>query len=308
MRVLIADEVSPECPSMLRAAGFEVQEDFGISPESLGDAIKDYEVLVVRSRTKVTREIIERGKALRLIGRVGVGLDTIDVKAAEERGIKVVNTPQMSTTAVAELVMALMLNLARGVHLANESVKRGLWEKKRFHGFELKGKTLGVVGLGRIGKAVAERAKAFEMKIMIYDVIVDEEAVKRIGAVRVERVEDLLRQSDIVTIHVPLLPETRHMFGEHLLSEMKEGSYLINASRGEVVDTNALLAALKSGRLAGAALDVFEHEPPTDPSELELVKLPNTIVTPHIGAQTAEAQDAGAVLMAENIIKMLKTH
>jgi len=306
LRVLIADEVDKECPTRLRAAGFDVSERFEISAEELIKVVGDYEILVVRSRTKVTREVIASGKNLRLIGRVGVGLDTIDTKAAEQKGIKVINTPQMSTIAVAELVMTMMLDLVRGVHLANESMKKGLWEKKRFHGTELNGKTLGVVGLGRIGKAVAERAKSFGMKLLVYDVIVDEETLKRFGAERSATMENLQKRSDIVTIHVPLLPETRKMINAKTLAQFKTGAYLINASRGEVVDCKDLLDALKSKKLAGAALDVYENEPPKEPWEKELVAMPNVIATPHIGAQTVEAQIAGAVMIAENIINAFK--
>lgn len=306
MRVLIADEVDKECPTRLRAAGFDVSERFEISAEELIKVVGDYEILVVRSRTKVTREVIASGKNLRLIGRVGVGLDTIDTKAAEQKGIKVINTPQMSTIAVAELVMTMMLDLVRGVHLANESMKKGLWEKKRFHGTELNGKTLGVVGLGRIGKAVAERAKSFGMKLLVYDVIVDEETLKRFGAERSATMENLQKRSDIVTIHVPLLPETRKMINAKTLAQFKTGAYLINASRGEVVDCKDLLDALKSKKLAGAALDVYENEPPKEPWEKELVAMPNVIATPHMGAQTVEAQIAGAVMIAENIINAFK--
>ncbi len=307
MKVLIADEVNPLAPSKLRAAGFEVTEDFDITPEELKAAIKDYDVLVVRSRTKVTKDIISAGSKLKLIGRVGVGVDNIDAKAAEAARIKVVNTPQMSTVAVAELVMAMMLCLVRPVHLANESAKKGLWEKKKFRGSELNGKVLGVVGFGRIGRAVAERAKAFNMSILVYDVVVDEAAMKRLNAERVATVGEVVRRSDMVTIHVPLMPETFHMFDSKLLSSFKDGALLINASRGEVVDTKALAAALKSGKLAGAALDVLEHEPPVEPHELELAKMPNVIVTPHIGAQTKEAQVVGAIAIAENIINAFRT-
>ncbi len=307
MKILIADEVNPLASSKLRAAGFDVTENFNITPDQLKLSIKDYEVLVVRSRTKVTKEIIESGGKLKLIGRVGVGMDTIDMNAANAANIKVINTPQMSTVAVAELVMTMMLCLVRPVHIANESMKKGLWEKKRFHGGELNGKTLGVIGFGRIGRAVAERAKAFNMSILVFDVIADEAAMKRLNAERVATVEEVLRRSDIVTIHVPLMPETMHMFNEKLLESAKVGSYIINASRGEVVDSKALLEALKSKKLAGAALDVYEHEPPASPYELELVKMPNVIVTPHIGAQTGEAQTVGAIAIAENIINAFRT-
>lgn len=306
MKVLIADEVDQECPSRLRAAGFDVKEWYDISPEDLKRVIGDYDILIVRSRTKVTKEIIELGKRLKLIGRVGVGLDTIDVKSAENRGIKVINTPHMSTIAVAELTMSLMLNLVRGTYAAIESMKKGLWEKKRFHGNELRGKTLGIVGLGRIGRAVAERAHAFGMNILVYDVVVENDFLAKLGASRATSLEDLLKSSDIVTLHVPLTPETRHLINSRTISLMRKGAYLINTSRGEVVNTKDLLEALKSGWLSGAALDVYENEPPKEPWEKELISLPNVIATPHIGAQTHEAQVLGAIAIAENIINAFK--
>jgi len=294
MHVLIADTVDKECPARLKAAGFQVTEDFEISSEDLKKKIGSYDVLIVRSRTKVTRDVLEGATRLKLIGRVGVGLDTIDVAAAEAKGIKVINTPQMSTVAVAELVISMMLNMIRGTHLANESIKKGQWEKKKFKGGELNGKTLGVVGFGRIGRAVAERAKAFGMKILVYDVILDEAALKRLGGERLSTLEELLSRSDIVTLHIPLIPETRNMINSKSLQLFKTGAYLVNASRGEVVDSAALLEALKSKKLAGEAW------------EKELVSLPNVVATPHIGAQTREAQVAGAIMVAENIINLIK--
>jgi D-3-phosphoglycerate dehydrogenase len=306
LRILIADEVDRECSSRLRAAGFEVDERFDISADELKRVIGSYEILLVRSRTKVTLDVIEAGSKLKLIGRVGVGLDTIDTAAAEAKGIKVINTPQMSTVAVAELVLTMMLDLVRGVHLANESMKKGLWEKKKFHGAELNGKTLGIVGFGRIGKAVAERAKSFGMSLLVYDVITDSQTLAKIGAEKVPALEGLLGRADVVTLHVPLLPETRKMINAKTLATFKTGAYLINASRGEVVDLKDLLDALKAKKLAGAALDVFENEPPKESWEKELVSLPNVIATPHIGAQTSEAQVAGAIMIAENIINGFK--
>ncbi|MCX8181625.1 MAG: hydroxyacid dehydrogenase [Candidatus Methanomethyliaceae archaeon] len=306
MKVLIADEVDQECPSRLRAAGFDVNEWYGISPDDLKKVIADYDILVVRSRTKVTKEIIELGKRLKMIARVGVGLDTIDVKTAESMGIKVINTPQMSTVAVSELTISLMLNLLRGTYHAIDSMKKGLWEKKHFYGNELYGKTLGIVGFGRIGKAVAERARAFGMKILVHDLFVENGALIRLGAARAPSLEGLLSESDIVTLHVTLTSETKHLINARTLSFMRKGSYLINTSRGEVVNTKDLLDALKSGRLAGAALDVYENEPPKEPWERELISLPNVIATPHIGAQTREAQVSGAIAVAENIINAFK--
>ncbi|MBC7113712.1 MAG: D-2-hydroxyacid dehydrogenase [Candidatus Methanomethyliales bacterium] len=307
MKVLIADEVDQECPSRLKAAGFDVKEWYGISQDDLKKVISDYEILVVRSRTKVTKEIIDLGKSLKMIARVGVGLDTIDVEAAQAKGIKVINTPQMSTVAVAELTISLMLNLLRGTHKAIESMKKGLWEKKHFYGNELHGKVLGIVGFGRIGRAVAERAHAFGMKILVYDLFVDNEVLSKLGASRAGSIEALLSGSDIVTLHVTLTPETKHMINARTLSLMRRGSYLINTSRGEVVNTKDLLEAVKSGQIAGAALDVYENEPPREPWERELISLPNVIATPHIGAQTREAQVAGAIAVAENIINAFKT-
>jgi D-3-phosphoglycerate dehydrogenase len=306
MHVLIADTVDKECPARLRAAGFQVTEDFEISPDDLKKKIGSYDVLIVRSRTKVTKDVLEGAAKLKLIGRVGVGMDTIDVAAAEAKGIKVINTPQMSTIAVAELVISMMLNLIRGTHLANESVKKGQWEKKKFQGGELNGKTLGVVGFGRIGRAVAERAKAFGMKILVYDVVVDEAGLKRLGGERIAAIEELFTRSDIVTLHIPLILETRKLINPKSLQLFKTGAFLVNASRGEVVDTAALLEALKSKKLAGAAVDVYENEPPKETWEKELVSLPSVVATPHIGAQTKEAQVAGAIMVAENIINLIK--
>jgi D-3-phosphoglycerate dehydrogenase len=304
--VLIADDVDRVCSSRLKAAGFSVDERFDITAEELKKLIGNYEILLVRSRTKVNKDIIDSATKLKFIGRIGVGLDTIDTAAAEAKGIKVANTPQMSTIAVAELVLSMMLNLVRCVHLANDSMKKGLWEKKKFHGTELNGKTLGIVGFGRIGKAVAERAKSFGMGLLVYDVIVDEQTLAKLGAERVSTLEEALKRSDVVTLHVPLLPETRKMINAKTLSLFKPGAYLINASRGEVVDCKDLLEALKSKKIAGAALDVYENEPPKEPWEKELVSLENVVATPHIGAQTSEAQVAGAIMIAENIINSFK--
>lgn len=306
MKVLIADEVHKECAERLRKAGFEVDERPDITHEELKKIINQYDILIVRGRTKVNREIIENATNLKLIGRVGVGLDTIDVSAAERKGIKVINTPQMSTIAVAELTISFILNLLRGTYHAIESMKKGLWEKKSLYGKELFGKTLGIIGFGRIGKALAERAKAFGMKIIVYDLFLDQESLERIGAMKAHSLEELLRNSDVVSLHVPLTEGTKHMINANTIALMRDGAYLINTSRGEVVNTKDLLNALKSGKLAGAALDVFENEPPKEPWEKELIQLPNVITTPHIGAQTYEAQIEGAIIMAENIIKLFR--
>lgn len=304
MKILIADEIHEECAKRLREAGFEVEEKPGITNEELKKIINHYDVLIVRGRTKVTKDLIENATNLKLIGRVGVGLDNIDVEAAEKRGIKVINTPQMSTIAVAELTMSLILNLLRKTYYAIESMKKGLWEKKSLYGNELFGKTLGIIGFGRIGKAVAERARAFGMKVIAYDISLDQESLERIGVIGVSSLEELLKSSDIISLHVPLTKDTKHMINSSTIALMRTGAYIINTSRGEIINTKDLLEALKSGKLAGAALDVFENEPPKEPWEKELIQLPNVITTPHIGAQTYEAQIEGAKIMAESIIKL----
>ncbi|MCS7098071.1 MAG: hydroxyacid dehydrogenase [Candidatus Methanomethyliaceae archaeon] len=304
MKILIADEVHEECSEKLKKAGFEVEEKPNITNEDLKKIINNYDILIVRGRIKVTRDIIENATNLKLIGRVGVGLDNIDVEAAERRGIKVINTPQMSTIAVAELTISLILNLLRGTYRAIESMKKGLWEKKSFYGNELFNKTLGIIGFGRIGKAVAERAKAFGMKVIVYDIFMDQESLERMKVTRASSLEELLRLSDIISLHVPLTKDTKHLINSSTIALMRTGAYIINTSRGEIINTKDLLEALKSGKLAGAALDVFENEPPKEPWEKELIQLPNVITTPHIGAQTYEAQAEGAKIMAENIIKL----
>jgi D-3-phosphoglycerate dehydrogenase len=293
--------VSSRCIETLRGAGLEVSYQPKISAEDLIKQIPEYDVVIVRSRTKITSSVIEAGKKLRVIGRAGVGLDNVDTEAAARRNIVVLNTPESSTEAVAELVIGFMLCLARKIPLGDRGIKEGRWLKGEMMGIELKGKTLGIVGLGRIGSRVGALAKAFGMKILVYDVIqLPEQLIKSLEAEVVD-LDTLLTRSDFITLHVPLTPETRHMINRERLAKMKKGAYLINASRGEVVDEEALYEALKEGRLAGATLDVFEREPPTS----EVVKLPNVVCTPHIGAQTVEAQDAAGEMLAEKVIKAL---
>jgi len=301
LKVLICDPVSSKCIDILKSAGLEVSYQPKITPDDLLKQISEYDAVIVRSRTKITSSVIDAGKKLKVIGRAGVGLDNVDTTAAAKRNIVVLNTPESSTEAVAELVIGLMLNLARKISLGDRGIKEGRWLKGEMMGIELKGKTLGIVGLGRIGSRVGALAKAFGMKILVYDVIqLPEQLIKSLDA-QVVDLDTLLSQSDFVTLHVPLTPETRHMMNRERLAKMKKGSYLINASRGEVVDEKALYEALKDGWLAGAALDVFEQEPPTS----EVVKLPNVVCTPHIGAQTVEAQDAAGEMLAEKVINAL---
>jgi len=303
MKVLVCDPIHEDGIKILKDAGFEVDVNPNISYEELKEKVRDYNVLVVRSRTKVTREIIEAGENLRVVGRAGAGIDNIDVEAAKERGIIVLNTPEAPAIAVAELTMGLLLSLARQIPRADRSMKEGKWAKKEFKGWQLNGKTFGIVGLGHIGEKVARLAKAFGMKILITKrTPPSPEILKELEAEFVP-LDELLRRSDIISLHVPLTPQTRHMIGEREIQLMKDGAFIINTSRGAVIDEKALFNALKSGKLGGAALDVYEIEPPRDYS---LMKLPNVVCTPHIGAQTVEAQRVAATLLAQKIVDALR--
>ncbi len=297
----MCDPIHDEGVRMLMEAGFDVDLETSITGPELVERVKDFDAIVVRSRTKVTREVIEASGRLRAVARAGVGLDNVDLEAAKERGVEVLNSPEAPSNAVAELVLGLMLSLARRIPLGDASMKRGEWIKRRLTGFELEGKTLGIVGFGRIGYNLARKAKAMGMRV-VTDASIEKlmRFVEETGAESVP-LEDLLKESDFVSIHVPLRPQTRHMIGARELETMKDGAYLINAARGGVVDEDALREALVRGKLAGAALDVFEIEPPEDTS---LTGLENLIALPHIGAATVEAQAANSTIVAEKLIKL----
>lgn len=301
-KVLVCDSMARKGLDALSSAGFEVTYRPDISYDEVLASVGGYEVVVVRSRTQITRQVIEAGRKLKAIGRPGVGVDNIDVKAAEEAGVAVVNTPEALTNAVAELVLGLMISLSREIPRADASMKRGEWQKQHLIGTELCGKTLGVVGMGRIGIRVAQLAKAFGMKILGYDIIPISEKVLDELESKIVSLDTLLSDSDYVTIHVPLTPETQRMINSKTLRLMKKSSFIINTSRGKVVDEKALCDALKSNVIKGAALDVFEIEPPVGS---ELVKLPNVVATPHIGSQTAEAQDLASLKLADNLVSVL---
>jgi D-3-phosphoglycerate dehydrogenase len=301
MKILVSDPIAEEGIEKLRGAGFEVDVKTSLAPEELVKTIPEYDGLIVRSATKVTREVIEAGKELKAIGRAGIGLDNIDLEAAKERGIKVLNTPGATTISVAELTLGHILALARHIPQATASLKAGKWEKKKFMGTELYGKALGIIGIGKIGREVAKRASAFGMDLVACDPYVREEEVRHLG-LKLLPLEDLLPYSDYITIHVPLIPETRHLLSEREFGMMKEGVRLINCARGGVVDEQALYDALVSGKVAGAALDVFEEEPPKDNP---LLKLDNVIATPHLGAQALEGQVRSGVEIAEKMIAAL---
>jgi len=284
VRVLICDPLAESAVARLKAAGLEVVEKPGMSQEELAaELAKGYEAVVVRSATKVRKPAIDAARGLRLIVRAGVGLDNIDVEYAREKGIEVRNTPRASTVSVAELALAHMLALARALPQATLSLREGRWEKKAFKGVELSGKTLGVVGIGRIGQAVARRALALGMRVVAYDKFVKESPIPE---VRMVPMDQLLREADFVTLHVPADP-AGPVIGKEEIAKMKDGAFLINCARGGVVDEAALLEGLNSGKLAGAGLDVFQEEPPKN---MELLRHPKVSLTPHIGAQTKEAQ------------------
>jgi len=293
----------------LRDAGCEVAERPKITKEELVSDAKNFDVIVVRGRTKVTAEVIAAAPSLKAIARSGVGLDNIDLEAAKKQSIAVISTPGAPATSVAELAVGLMMSLLRQIPLADHAMKQAQWTKAQLMGRELRGKTLGIVGVaGRIGTEVARIAvQGFGMKVIGYDVIDVAEKAKQVGFEACERLEDLLERADIVTVHVPYLPSTHHLIDESRISRMKQGSILINTSRGDIVDGGALLKAIKEGRINGAGLDVFHDEPPKEDWEKELVTLQNgrSVCTPHIGAQTYECQRLESLTVAEEIIKLL---
>jgi len=303
MKVLVAAPLHEKAIEILKNAGLEVVYEEYPNQEKLKELVKDVSAIIVRSKPKVTKEIIDAAPSLKVIARAGVGLDNIDVEYAKSKGIEIVNAPAASSRSVAELAIALIFNVARKVAFADRKMREGIWAKKQCMGFELEGKTLGVVGFGRIGYTVAKIANAIGMKILLYDVIKNEERAKEVGGRFVE-LEELLRNSDVVTIHVPLLESTYHLINEEKLKLMKPTAILINTSRGPIVDTNALVKALQEGWIAGAGLDVFEEEPL--PKDHPLTKLDNVVLTPHIGASTVEAQERAGIEVAEKVVKILK--
>jgi D-3-phosphoglycerate dehydrogenase / 2-oxoglutarate reductase len=301
-RVLVTDGLQDVGVQALRKEGLDVDVVKTLPAAELCARIGEYEGFIVRSATKVTRAVIEAGRKLEVIGRAGAGVDTIDVTAATERGIIVMNTPGGNTTAVAEHTLALLLGLARRVPAADASLKSGRWEKSGLQGVELFGKVLGLVGLGRIGGEVARRALGFRMHVIAYDPYLGREAAERLGVETVE-LDDLLARADFISIHTPLMSETRHLIGTAQLARVKPGVRIVNCARGGIVDEAALGRAIEEGRVAGAALDVFEQEPP--PPDHPLVRLSQVVVTPHLGAATDEAQTAVALAIAEQVADAL---
>jgi len=301
--VLICDQVNPILKEVLEKNGLKVTYEPEITPEQIAEKIGNFEVVVVRSRTKMTREFIEKADKCKIIARVGIGLDNIDQDAAKEKNIRVINAVEGAITAVAELVIGLMISMAREIPRADREIRNGNWVKKELMGSELKGKYLGIVGLGNIGKRLGRLARALNMNIIGYDVIpIDDEFSKEVGLMKAD-LDTLLTSADYVSFHVPLLDSTHHMINAEKLKMMKNTARIINTSRGGVIDEGALYNSLKDGSLAGAALDVFEVEPAT---ENKLITIPNFIATPHTGAQTKEAQLLAANIIAEKIIQILR--
>jgi D-3-phosphoglycerate dehydrogenase len=301
-KILVSDTISPSGLDLLRNSNLEYEYCPDISAQELLDRIKGFDALIVRSRTKVTRDVIMHGTKLRVIGRAGVGVDNIALDAAKERGIRVLNTPDALTNAVAEFTIGLMIDLARSIPSADSLLKGGKWAKSSIMGSELRGKVYGTIGIGRIGARVAQIAYAMEMKILANDIIpIPETLVKKLE-IKVSTQDEVLANSDFVDIHVPLTGETTHMINFEKLSRMKKTSFLINTARGKIVNESDLVRALDEGVIAGAALDVFEIEPP---NSTELARQGKLILTPHIAGQTIESQDEAGRQIVKLVIETL---
>jgi D-3-phosphoglycerate dehydrogenase len=298
-RVLVCDAIAEGGLDILRQVA-EVDVKTGLKEAELIAIAGDYDGFMVRSATKITRPVIEAAAKLQIVGRAGVGVDNIDVEAATERGVIVVNSPGGNTIAVAELVLGMMLALVRNVVPATSSMAQGEWKRSKYMGTQLLGKTLGIIGVGRIGAEVAKRAQSFGMNIVGYDPFLTSQRAKDLGIEALE-IDEILPRADFVTVHTPLTKDTRHLFNAERIARMKDGACLINCSRGGIVDENALYDALKSGKLRGAGLDVFEQEPP---QELSLRELPNVVLTPHLGASTEEAQSEVALDVARQMVEV----
>jgi D-3-phosphoglycerate dehydrogenase / 2-oxoglutarate reductase len=300
-KILITDGLDERGQSILRAAA-NVDDHAKLSADDLLNVIADYDALIVRGQTRVTAAVLEAASRLKVIGRAGVGVDNIDLEAAKKRNIAVVNAPTSTTVAVAELTLGLLLALAREIPRGDGTMKQGQWSKKEFEGVELNGKTLGIIGYGRIGIEVGKRAAAFGMNVIVYDPNVSEDELLHSEAEPVP-IQDLFAWSDFISLHLPLNVHTRDLVGPLAFSQMKEGVRIVCAARGGIIDEAALFNALNSGKVAGAALDVFEKEPP---GLTELVSHPRVIATPHIGAQTAEAQSRAAEDIANEVLAALQ--
>jgi D-3-phosphoglycerate dehydrogenase len=298
VRVLVREPIAEAGIELLRER-FDVDVD---SNGDLSDRIGDYDAIVIRSATKLTADLIERADRLKVIGRAGVGVDNVDVEAATRRGIVVANAPESTVTSAAEHTVGLLVALARNIPQAHAALKQGRWERSAWGGVELEGKTLGVLGFGRIGQQVARRALGLGMRVVAYDPFVAKERFRELGIERVESPDEVLAVAEFLTLHLPLTPETRGFLGREAIAKLPEGARVINAARGELVDEEALIEALRSGRLAAAAVDVYAEEPYEGP----LLELDNVVATPHLAASTEEAQDRAGVIVAEQVVAALE--
>jgi D-3-phosphoglycerate dehydrogenase len=299
-RILIADTLDPSGLALLEEAGAEVRQVTAEEKPRLAEILPDYDALVVRSSTQATADLLKAGTRLKVVGRAGIGVDNVDVPAATELGILVVNAPTANLVSATEHAFALLLSLARRIPEADASTKAGGWDRK-ITGFELFGKTLGIIGFGRIGQRVADRARGFEMKVVAYDPVADADKARERG-VELLPLEDLIARADVLTFHTPLTPETRNLLNRERLARMKKGSLIVNCGRGGVIDEEALLEALESGHIGGAGLDVFAEEPPKD---RRLVQHKKVVATPHLGAQTREAQERISIETAQMVLAAL---
>jgi D-3-phosphoglycerate dehydrogenase len=301
-RILVTEPLAEAGLEALRAAGHEVDVQLGLSADDLLGVMPGAAALIVRSATQVTAEVLEAGRDLVVVGRAGTGVDNVEIEAATRRGVMVVNAPGSNALSTAEHAMALLLSMARNVPQASGALRDGRWEKSKWSGVELHGKVLGVLGLGRIGTLVAQRASAFGMRIIARDPFVAPERARQLGIELVDSYEDLVAQADFLTIHANKTPETTGLVGKELLAHAKPGLRIVNAARGGIIDEAALAEAIRDGRVAGAAIDVFAVEPTTDSP---LFELPSVVATPHLAASTSEAQDKAGVIVAEQILLAL---
>ncbi len=302
MRVLISEKLADPGIELLKR-DFEVDVRLDLSPEELLETIGEYDGLIIRSATRVTEEVIDRADNLKAIGRAGIGVDNIDIEAATKRGVIVANAPESNTVAAAEHTLGLMLASARRIPAADSSLRDGEWKRSAFKGVEVSGKTLGLIGLGHVGAIVARGAHGMGMRVLAYDPYVSEDRMRQVNVERAQTTDEVFEESDFVSLHVPRTPHTIGLVNEESLGKMKPTAYLINVARGGIVDETALYNALKEGVLAGAALDVFAEEPTT---QSPIFRLPNVVVTPHLGASTAEAQDRAGTTAAEQVATALK--
>lgn len=301
MKILVASDIAEEGISKLKNE-FEVDVKKGISKEEIMSIIENYDGVIVRSKPNITEDIIKKGKNLKVVARAGVGLDNVDVKCCQGLGVKVVNSPQASSDSVAELAFGLMLAVSRNIPRADRLTRAKRWEKKSLMGHELNGKTLGIVGFGRIGRNIGKMAKACGMSLIAYDPLLTDEQI-RSGDAEPVTFDKLIERSDVITLHVPLIESTRHMISDKEFEKMRNNTIIINTSRGGIIDEEALCKALSSGKILGAGLDVFEEEPPLNS---KLIEYENVVLTQHIGASTHEAQKRAGIMIAEEVIKALK--